>query len=337
MRIFVTGGTGLLGNTILRQLAAQGHDLIALVRSEPDKGVFDGIKTDFAKGDLSDKETIYAATQGCDAVIHSAGLIHLGWKRLEESLAINRDGTRMVVDACCKYHVPLVHVGTVDTLAVGSRGDVADETTELDRNGGKIPCSYILSKRAGVDEVLVGVDRKLRSVIVHPGFMLGPWDWKPSSGRMIVEVVKAWRPIAPSGGASICDSRDVATGTIAAMQRMLENQIPSDGRQYILAGENWTYYELWKEITSRCDVRGPIMPAGPAQRWIGRVAGDVISKFSKTEGDFNSAAVRMSSQFHWYDSSRAKDELGYRSRDPSLSIDDAIKWLRNQGMIAEKS
>ncbi|WP_338093081.1 NAD-dependent epimerase/dehydratase family protein [Rubripirellula obstinata] len=329
----MTGGTGLLGNTILRQLTQQGHDLIALVRGDPDPAVFDGIETEFAKGDLADKEAVFAAVQGCDAVIHSAGLIHLGWKRLEESMAVNRDGTRMVVDACCKHDVPLVHIGTVDTLAVGSRGEVADETTELDRNGGKIPCSYIVSKRAGVEEVLAGVDRKLRSVIVHPGFMLGPWDWKPSSGRMIVEVVKAWRPIAPSGGASICDSRDVASGTIAAMQRMLENSIPSSGRQYILAGENWTYYELWKEITRRCGVRGPIMPAGPAQRWIGRVAGDVMSKLSKNEGDLNSAAVRMSSQFHWYDNSRAKEELGYRSRDPSESIDDAINWLERQKMI----
>ena len=75
------------------------------------------------------------------------------------------------------------------------------------------------------------------------------------------------------------------------------------------------------------------MPAGPAQRWIGQVAGDVMSKFMKGESDLNSASVRMSSQFHWYDSSRAKEELGYRSRDPDESIDDAIDWLQGRRMI----
>ena len=240
MRIFVTGGTGLLGNTILRQLSAEGHDLIALVRDRPDtiqtNELLDGVGAELAKGDLSAKETIFSAVKGCDAVIHSAALIHLGWKRLDESMAVNRDGTRTIVDACCKHNVPLVHIGTVDTLAIGSRSEVANEETPLDANGGKIPCSYVVSKRASVDEVIAGIDRKLRCAIVHPGFMLGPWDWKPSSGRMIVEVVKAWRPIAPSGGASICDSRDVASGTITAMHRLIAGEIPSNGRQYILGG-----------------------------------------------------------------------------------------------------
>lgn len=333
MRIFVTGGTGLLGNTVLRQLTEQGHQLISLVRGEPDPDVFGGIETEFARGDINDKHVIQSAVDGCDAVIHSAALIHIGWSRLKESTRVNVGGTRTVVDACCRFGVPLVHVGTVDTLGLGSRDVIADETTEFDAGEPPILCSYVVSKLDGVREVIAGVDRKLRCVIVHPGFMIGPWDWKPSSGRMIVEVSKVWRPIAPSGGGSMCDSRDVAAGTISAMHRMLDLQIPADGRQYVLGGENWTYFEYWKEIATRTGVRPPIMPAGPAQRWIGSVAGDVISRFSKQESDLNSAAVRMGSQFHWYDSSRAKSELGYRWRDPNESLDDAIQWLRSRGMI----
>ena len=338
MRIFVTGGTGLLGNTVLRQLTDQGHRAVSLVRSQPDSQVFDGINTEFAIADLGEtgsanRDLIFSAIKKCDAVIHSAGLIHLGWKRMEESLAVNRDGTRTIVDACCKFKVPMVHIGTVNAMAVGTRKKAANEETPLDNAGGQVQCSYVVSKRAGVEEVLAGTSRKLNSVILHPGFMLGPWDWKPSSGRMIVEVTKAWRPIAPSGGISICDSRDVASGTISALTQLLENRLES-GRQYLLAGENWTYFELWKEIAQRAGRRGPIVPAGPAQRWVGQTAGDLISKFTRQESDLNSAAVKMSSQFHWYDSTRAKEELGYRWRDPRESVEDAVEWLQLQGMIA---
>ena len=46
MRIFVTGGTGLLGNTILRQLTETDDETVTLVRSTPEPTVFDGIRTE---------------------------------------------------------------------------------------------------------------------------------------------------------------------------------------------------------------------------------------------------------------------------------------------------
>ena len=161
MQIFVTGGTGLLGNTILRQLSDCGHRSMALVRADPPAAVFEGVATERVRGDLFDTAVIEHAVRQCDAVIHAAGVIHLGWTRHEESMRINRDGTRAVVDACIKFDRKLVHVGTVDTLAIGTRELVADEETPLDHAGGQVPCDYVLSKRAGVDEVLSGVRRGL--------------------------------------------------------------------------------------------------------------------------------------------------------------------------------
>ncbi len=323
MRIFVTGGSGLLGNTILRQLTESGHDLVSLVRGQPDPTVFDGIQTDFASGDLLDQEVIDDAVSRCDAVIHAAGLIHIGWKRLEESMRVNRDGTKVLVDACLKYDRKLVHVGTVNTLAIGTRDTPSNETTPLDHAGGQIPCSYVVSKRAGVAEVQRGIEQGLRALIVHPGFMLGPWDWKPSSGRMILEVGRSWKPIAPSGGCCVCDVRDVAAGTIATLNAEVEN-----GRHFILGGENWSYFDLWTEMAKRMGKRGPIMPAGPLQRWLGSVAGDGWSMIA-AEGDLNSAGVKMSSLFHFHDSTRARQELAYQTRDVAESLDEAVDWIKS--------
>ena len=326
MRIFVTGGTGLLGNTILRQLTESGHELLSLVRGQPDPNVFEGINTDFTIGGLLDEEVIDDAVSRCEAVIHSAGLIHIGWKRLEESMQVNRDGTKVVVDACLKHDRRLVHVGSVNTLAIGTRDAPSNETTPLDQAGGQLPCTYVVSKRAGVAEVQRGIGRGMRAVLVHPGFMLGPWDWKPSSGRMMLEVGRGWKPIAPSGGCCVCDSRDVAAGTIAALDADVEN-----GRQYILGGENWRYFDLWAEMAKRMGTRGPIMPAGPLQRWLGSAGGDLWSKIA-SEGDLNSAGVRMSSMFHFHDSTRARQELEYQTRDVAETLDEAADWLKSHHM-----
>ncbi len=331
MRIFLTGGSGLLGNTILRRLAAERPKwpLVALTRHALDPKIFRGIDADPVLADLGDSANyadIDKAIAKCDAVIHSAALIHIGLTRLDESMRVNRDGTAAIVEACIAHRKPLVHVGTVDTLAVGTRRKLADETTPRDFAGGKATCSYVLSKIAGVDAVLAGVERGLRAAIVHPGFMLGPWDWKPSSGRMIEEVAKTWRPVAPAGGCSVCDSRDVAGGAVAALDGLMAGRIES-GRQYILGGENWTYFELWREIAERAGASKPLMPAGPAQLWIGRQAAKWMRRWSAEEGNFNSASLALSSQFHWYDSSRARAELGYRSRDARESLDVAVNWV----------
>lgn len=324
MKFFVTGGTGLLGNTIVRQLSDAGHQVIALVRQSPEQEIFAGANVELVEGDLSSEAVIDATLARCDACIHAAGLIHLGWTRLEASMRVNRDGTRVLVDACHKHDRKLVHVGTVNVVAVGSRQSPVDESTPWDANGGQVPCAYVLSKRAGVEEVLNGVKRGLRAVIVHPGFMLGPWDWKPSSGRMMLEVGRMWRPLAPPGGCSACDSRDVAEATIAAVERGGD-----EGRQFILAGHNVTYKELWSEMATRMGTRPPLMTFGPVPNWVGGVAGDLRARWTGRESDINSAAIKMSCQFHWYHSDRARDELGYRTRDLSESLDASAEWIKS--------
>lgn len=335
MRVLITGGTGLLGNNLLRQLSDSNYELTALVRSRPEDEVFKGIECRFVSGDVTDRKAIKEAVSDCDAVIHSAGLIQLGWSRLDDSMKVNRSGTRNLVSACLERGCPMVHIGTVNTLAVGSRSGPSNEETPIDSFGGQIPCSYVLSKRAGNDEVLAGVEMGLQAAIIHPGFMLGPWDWKPSSGRMVLEVGRRWQPVAPVGGCSVCDVRDVATGTIAAMHGLLEGRIAS-GRQYILAGENQTYYRLWNEFARRMGSWGPVFRAGPAIRKAGGWVGDLGTLMSGRELDINSAAIRMSSQFHWHDSSRAKRELNYRNRPLEQTLETAVQWIKQHFLSSRK-
>ena len=185
---------------------------------------------------------------------------------------------------------------------------------------------------ASVQVVQKAVSQGLDAVIVHPGFMLGPWDWKPSSGRMMLEVASGWKPLSPAGGCSVCDSRDVAAGILAAMESNCE-----PGREFILAGHNWTYQELWTAMAKRMGVRGPLRSAGPGMQFLAGMAGDFWTRLSGKEPDFNSAGVKMSSQFHWYDSKRAVEELGYQNRDAEESINDAGEWIRQRFILPKRA
>ncbi len=82
-----------------------------------------------------------------------------------------------------------VHVFNRQYSAIPYPGTVADEMTSHD---GQIHVLNVLSKRASEklvrDAAAQGGGCDDRPSRVHAG----PWDWKPSSGRMILEVAKRW-------------------------------------------------------------------------------------------------------------------------------------------------
>ena len=324
MRILVTGATGLLGNNLVRQAIDDGHRVVALVRSKDRPIALMDLDVELAHGDVTDLDSVLKAAVGVDAILHSAAQIHLGWSQRELSQRVNVEGTRAVTVAARRENSKLVHVSTVNTLAIGNREGTTDEDSQHD---GQVPCTYVKSKRDAENITVQAAQQGLEACVVHPGFMLGPWDWKPSSGRMIIEVGKRWTPLAPSGGCSVCDVRDVARGVLFAMER------GAKGRHYILAGENMTYLQLWTKIAKVCKKRSPMSIMRFPTRILVGMLGDIATQLRGVETDINSAALRMSSQFHCYSSQRAYDELGYSVRPADDAIADAYSWFEANGYL----
>lgn len=325
MRLLITGSTGLLGNNLVRKAIEAGHQVKALVRDASRPKSLEGVDCELAHGDVTDADSIMRGAEGVDAVIHSAAQIHLGWKNLETSMHINRDGTKHVVEACKKFDCKLVHISTVNTLAIGDRDGTVDETGTHD---GQVPCNYVQTKRAAEALVETAAEEGLSAVIIHPGFMLGPWDWKPSSGRMLLEVGRQrLLPMAPSGGCSVCDVREVAAGILVAAERTLVH------RHYILAGENISYFDLWTKFARLFGKRGPWTVMKPPGRFLIGKVGDLWAGVTGNESEINSAALQMSSQFHCYSSQRATQEWGYRIPPADESIQTAYDWFREHGYL----
>ena len=134
--------------------------------------------------------------QGVDWVIHAAAYVHIGWTGLELARAINVGGTATVAACARRSGVRLVHVSSVDALGLPPDGSPSDEDTPA---GGGVPCPYVITKRDAEQAVLAEVAAGLDARIVNPAYMIGPWDWKPSSGRMLLEVARNRALFAPLG------------------------------------------------------------------------------------------------------------------------------------------
>lgn len=101
MKVFVTGGTGFVGNEVVRQLVAQGHEVAALVRSgsesKLDMGKSDRVKIHL--GDVTEPDSLPQAMQGCDAVIHLVGIIREFPDKGVTFKRLHVEGSRNVIEA----------------------------------------------------------------------------------------------------------------------------------------------------------------------------------------------------------------------------------------------
>jgi dihydroflavonol-4-reductase len=328
MITLVTGATGLVGNNVVRMLLDRGQAVRVLGRQGGDGRPLAGLDVERCAGDICDAESVRRACRGASRVIHAAARVHIGWSGLAEQQAVNVEGTRNVALAAREAAARLVHVSTVDTLGCGSRQDPADEETP---GGQSIACPYVVTKRRAEQVVLELVDQGLDAVVVNPAFVLGPWDWKPSSGRMLLAVARGRGLAAPPGGNDFCDVRAVASGILKAAERGVA------GRRYILGGEALSYFEafsLFAEITGR---RPPIrVMRVPVLRTLGAL-GSFWGRLTGREPDLNRAAAAMALVEHHYSAARAAAELGYEVRSAREAATAAWEWFLDHGYATAKA
>ncbi len=324
MVTLVTGATGLVGNNVVRRLLKHGQAVRVLARAGADARPLAGLDIEIARGDVRDRQAVAAAMQGVNQVIHAAGHVHIGWSDLDAARAINVEGTRHVAEAALATGARMVHVSSIDALGVLRRGDLGDENTAP---SGGVLCPYVVTKRESEAVLLEVVGRGLHASIVNPGYMIGPYDWKPSSGRMLLQVARGWGLWAPLGANVFCDVRDVADAIRAALRQ------GQAGRRYILGGPLLSYFQAWRVFAKATGATPPVFPAGPLIRLGAGYFGDLVALLTGREPDVNSAAVRISAQRRNFSSARAEQELGYRPRPLEETAGDAWSWFRQNGYV----
>ena len=323
-KYLVTGATGFLGNNVVRQLLDAGQHVRVLTRAGGgDSRPLAGLDVEVATGDIRDAAAVSRAVQGMDAIVHSAASVHIGWSQAREQQQINVEGSRNIATAAREHGARLVHVSTVNTLGLGLRDRPGDEENFLP---GAVLCPYVVTKREAEQVVLSEVAKGLSAAIVNLGFMLGPWDWKPSSGKLVLEAAK-FAMVAPSGACSVCDVRDVAAGVLSAAKSS------ASGRRFVLGGYQTSYRQIFTEFARLNKRMEPLFTLGPILNWIGAVGGDLKTRFTGRESAVNSASVAMSQQDHCFSSSRAEAELGYRNRPMEETITAAWNWFLEYGYV----
>ena len=131
MRVFLTGGTGLLGSHLADELRSCGQDVVALNRPGSNVAFLKAQGCTLVEGDVRDDiESLAELMAGCTHLVHSAAIVYSGssWPKVR---AVNVDGTRNVLMAAVKAGINFaVHVSSV--VVYGIVDGTVTEDTPLD-------------------------------------------------------------------------------------------------------------------------------------------------------------------------------------------------------------
>ena len=329
-KILVTGGTGFIGSRLVNRLAAGDDEVHVLVRKTSDltslKESLDRITLVY--GDVTNAGSLEGIFEGIDEVYHSAGLTYMGSRSNPMLQKINVDGTRNVLFEARKAGVArIVHVSSITAVGIGSVRTPLDEQSPW--NFDRLGLEYARTKHVAEQIVAEEVRKGLDCVIVVPAFVFGAGDVNFNAGRIIKDIYNRKMPFYPLGGVCVVDVEIVVDATIAAMQT------GRTGERYIIGGDNVSFRELSQTIMK---VTGVHQASFPLPLWGAQVIRYLLN-FSKNRNKvsklFNMTMFAVASEFLYFDSSKARRELGMRYEPFEQSIRRTFEWYRDRDMLAE--
>jgi len=332
--VLVTGGTGFLGQSLVRELAQNGRPVHVLCRATSDRSALDGLDVHWHEGDLTQPASVHAAAravaESCDAfgpgsrpradMIHAAAVISYHAADAALQRQVNVEGTRTALAAARRYGFRrVVHVSSVVTVGHAREGHALDEEARF--NSGSLGVDYVDTKRQA-EAVALELNGETEVVVVNPGVVFGRASCPSNTSRFLLSI---WRgeggPLAPPGGVSVVGVEDVARGISLALER------GTAGRRYILAESYLPAFDLFQKAARAFDVPA-VRAAVPRQLWPAVVAGGrLVGRVRRAKLATPQALKLLGLQFR-FTSERARSELGWEPQSFDRVLWETVQHIR---------
>lgn len=323
-KVLVTGASGFLGYHVVKRLNEQGIRPRVLELRGSNLDPLNRLDVSRCEGHLEDAEAQSAACTDVDTLLHLAFKVSVGGgaKLLEEMREINIGGTRRLLDAAAAKGVGRVVVAS-SALAVGvnRRAQPLDENASWTEHAFDLP--YATMRRQAEQEALAQAKPGFAVVAVSPAFTLGPDDpvGAPANKLLKTLISGKLRFTLPVGFGCL-DVRDFANGAGLAAER------GRSGQRYLLSGHNVTTSQLLEQAAAIAGVRPPRFqpPRAVLYALVGAV--EIFSTLRGQPAPVTRDVLQIIGRYAWYDTSRARADLGWEPRPLQQTLEDTIRWLR---------
>lgn len=328
MPILLTGASGFLGSHIAAQLDRQGADVRALVRPTSHTRFLQGLEhVTLLSGALDDRDSLLAATEGVDGIIHAAGLVKA--RVPGDFYRTNEQGTANLLDAVKQNAPDIKRFVLVSSLAVmGPSEDGRPVMAGAPPN----PVTHYGRSKLGAEQAAAAAAPGVPITIIRPPMIYGPRDRELLPFFKSVQLGLLPLTGSPSSRLSAIYAADCA----AACVKALEARVPSGSAYFVEDGHLETLGGLITHIENALGRRAWLRVRVPRFLMYGAALGSEI--YGKVTGHAVMLTRDKLNELmapHWVcDSAEAQAALGWK---PRVSFEEGTRitgaWYRGEGWL----
>jgi dihydroflavonol-4-reductase len=315
-KVCVTGATGLLGTNVIIKLLQNGYSVIALVRKKSSWLGEENENLKLMEVDLS--SDISTLLTDIDCIIHIAAETRQNLIGYDEYKKVNYDTVvNLFTYAELMGVKKFLFVSTANTLGFGNTAFWGSEKAPQIY---PFTHSFYAQSKLAAEDYLLKNNKNTEVTIVNPTFMIGAYDSKPSSGKIIFWAWKKKLLFYPKGGKNFVHVEDAATGIVNAVEN------GKAGEKYLLANENLSYKEFFKKV-NRVTNQNPMMIAIPNKvlSFLG-LMGDGLRRL-KIKTNLSTSNMKALQICNYYSNQKSVEELGIQYQPVDKAIEDAIQYF----------
>jgi dihydroflavonol-4-reductase len=330
--VLVTGATSFLGYHVAKRLNHQGIRPRVLELAGSNDTPLRGLDVERCAGHLDDAAAIAAACAGVDTLVHTAFKVSVsgGAALVDEMRRINVAGTERLLETANAHGVSrAVVTGSALAVGVNRRAQTLNESADPVEHAFDFPYAMI---RKQAEQISLARARPGFAVMsVAPAFTLGPDDPVGAPANKLVKALMAGKlPVTLPVGFGCLDVRDFASGALLAADR------GASGQRYLLSGDNVTTRQF---LDMAAEVAGVKAPRLQPPVFLLKAAVAAVEAWSALRGrpaPVTRAVLQIIGRYAWYDTTRARTELGWTSRPLRETLQDTVRWLREHGTKNEE-
>jgi dihydroflavonol-4-reductase len=323
-RVFVTGGTGVIGTALVSRLLERGDDVVGLARSDAAADALRARGVQVARGEGYDVDALARGMEGCEYAYNVAGVNALCVEDPRPMERLNVDGAAAAVRAAAKAGIRrLVHTSSAATIGEPP-GTIGTERTT---HRGWYLSTYERTKTEG-ERAALAASREAGQdlVLVNPSSVQGPGR-ASGTGRFLLAFLDGRLKVFVPTVVSLVDIDDCVTGHLLACER------GAAGDRYLLNGMT---LPIDHALALAAEVAGVQARPRLVPRSVATAAAGLVERAFRLAGRRPPVCremVRTLLHGHRYDGSRAERELGLSYTEPRETIAKTVAWARVEGLI----